>query len=249
MVRSTMRSRLLAALFVLAAWPAVPASAGVWIEVGDAGQLPGAEQVTIGSGPLTAIVGTLPTDPNLPPVDLPDIDLFRILITDPAAFSATTVNSGTAFLDTQLYLFRADGVGVAANGNTLFDILNSVFEFRSTIPAGSLAGEPAGEYLLGIALFESRPTSATGGFLFPDLFFSDLVEVPLIPDPLAAWDAAPIFEGDPPPLDYQIDLTGAAFALTQVVPEPTSVLTWLAIFGAVGIGSRRRAERKPHPRS
>lgn len=203
------------------------AAADPWTEVGDAGQLPGTAQVTVGVGALTAIRGMLPTDTSFPPTAPPDIDLFRIFIDDPANFSATTVDPETEFIDTQLYLFRADGTGVVANSDT------SATESRSTIPAGtlSIATAPPGEYLIGIALFESRPLNSTGDFLFPDLLLEPpgaVVPPDLPDDPLADWQAFPLFE---PFTNYQINLTGASFAAApppepNPIPEPASLLIW-----------------------
>jgi len=217
-----------------------------WVEIGDAGQLPGTAQVTTGLGPLTTISGTLPTDPDfINPTLPPDIDLFRIVISDSSAFSATTVNPETEFIDTQLYLFRADGTGVVANGDT------DAVESRSTIPAGSVSSAPVGEYLLGIALFESRPVNSSGDLLFPDLFFNEAVESPLLPDdPVADWNSLSIFE---PFLNYQINLTGATFALPSKptpdpIPEPASLVTWLSLVALLAVPTLRFARlRQPVP--
>jgi len=231
-------NRLIAILALISGllMDAPPAAADTWTEVGDAGQLPGTAQITVGVGALDAIQGTLPTDGINPP----DIDVFRIVITDPDAFSATTVNPETEFIETELYLFRADGTGVIANGDT------DTLESRSTIPAGSLsaATTPPGEYLLAMALFESRPVNSSGQFLFPDLFLNTAVEQPLLPnDPLADWNTQPILE---PFLNYQINLTGSTFAAqpspppTTPIPEPTSLITWLAASTALLLFARHR---------
>src|SRR3954468_19293227 len=62
-------------------------SAAVWVEVPDAGQtLPTAQGTGLPEGQsLTTIFGALDA-PN-------DVDLFRISITTPSTFSATTVNA------------------------------------------------------------------------------------------------------------------------------------------------------------
>ena len=73
-------------------------------EVGDAGDL----RVTandMGDSAVTEISGTL--------LDASDADLYRICLSDGASFSATTV--GLTAVDTQLFLFDADGYGVYAN--------------------------------------------------------------------------------------------------------------------------------------
>jgi hypothetical protein len=66
---------------------ATAAHAQTWDETvnggGDAGDLPASAQVCAGSGPLTTITGTNGAT---------DADMFAILITDPASFSASTAS-------------------------------------------------------------------------------------------------------------------------------------------------------------
>ena len=79
------------------------------MESEDAGDLPLSAQQRIGSGPLTAIEGTISNSA--------DQDMFLIFIQDPSAFAASTNNPGTNLLvdnDTQLFLFDFDGFGVLA---------------------------------------------------------------------------------------------------------------------------------------
>lgn len=208
----------------------------IHVESGDAGQCFGYAQDVTGFGRLDGIQGTLPTDSNL--LNPPDIDLFRISIDDPVNFSATTVNSGTSpFLDTQLYLFQSDGTGVIANSITSFTPFP---EFRSTIPVDTVT--TAGQYLLGIALFGSRPIAADGSFLFPDLSLSDDVATPLTSGVLDDWSTLQLSD---PNQDYRIDLTGASFLEpAAVIPEPASAAIWACI-GLVAFRGRRRLRRSP----
>lgn len=232
-----MCSRISSLFFV--SWLSVGTSgafAGFFFETGDAGQDLDTAQVATGSGVLNGIVGTLPTDPVFfNPTIPPDVDLFQIMIDDPDAFSATTLNDGTSeIFDTQLYLFDANGLGVIANSNTSL----SVFEFRSTIPPGSV--DEAGEYFLGIALFGSRPIDEKGDYLFPDLSSSDEVEGPQSgSNALDDWDTVPLSD---PSEHYRIDLTGAAFLdRTAVIPEPTSATVWVGcVLMVVGLCYQRR---------
>ena len=60
----------------------------IWVEVGDAGGLPGTANMTVGSGPLTHITGTVSTST--------DADMYLIFISSPASFSATTVGTTLA---------------------------------------------------------------------------------------------------------------------------------------------------------
>ena len=65
----------LMALLFLSIFPAGPALAQNWAEVGDAGPLPGSSQNTAG-GAISSISGTLTSDA--------DIDMYCIRVTDPA---------------------------------------------------------------------------------------------------------------------------------------------------------------------
>ena len=79
-----------------------PGQPGVWQEAGDAPDIvPG--QPTAGTGSLLRIFGQMN--------DSTDVDLYRIRISDPNNFSATTV--GGDLDDTQLRLFSLSGNGVA----------------------------------------------------------------------------------------------------------------------------------------
>jgi len=212
-----------------------PDSTGAtWTESGDAGDLPGTAQATVGSGALDAIEGSI--------LDEADQDMFLVLIEDPEAFSASTNNAGTNLEldnDTQLFLFDAQGFGVLANDDDPDDFLT----FLSTTPAGSLNG-PAGTYLLAVSIFDNDPISV-GGEIFPDEPADDVVG-PTGPGgvgPVSAWDVDPVPPDSGP---YRIELTGVTFA-----PEPAKTVTWtlgavlaLSWFKRPGcIGARQPVER------
>ena len=105
-----------------------PSLASIWTEVGDAGETQASAQLTSfgpGGDLLTDIVGTMGN-----PIDA---DLFRIYISDPDAFSATTVGGST--MDTQLFLFTASGAPVYTNDD---DPADSLFS-RPCLPATPFA--------------------------------------------------------------------------------------------------------------
>ena len=207
----------------------VPVAASTWFEVGDAGKLPATAQVTVGSGPLTAISGAVETN---------DADLFQISITGTTPFSAATNGElGSAAdpaFDTQLFLFNSDGLAVAGNDDH---------------PGGSPGGSPfhsqilpisltAGIYYLGISGFNNDPQSA-GGAMFPSFLFNAQYGPadgnptgPGAGDPLSGWSDS----GDSG--DYFIGLQGASFAVS--VPEPITLLLMGLGLAGLGIGSRRR---------
>jgi Ca2+-binding RTX toxin-like protein len=126
-------------------------------EIGDAGQsIFDAKVIPNGSQQLNSISGKL-SDAN-------DVDLYQITIADGATFSATTVNTGTT-IDTQLFLFDSNGLGVFGNDQ-------ASFTSQSTLPTG-LALQ-AGTYFLAISSFNNDPVS-DGGLIFPDFPFDQVV--------------------------------------------------------------------------
>jgi hypothetical protein len=208
------------------------ASAGViWYEEGDAGDSLATANVTMGAGELDTIVGTLPDD------DPHGVDLYKLKIANPSLFSATTDNFPlTELLDTWLYLFDENGFGVAASASTAGGSPNA------TISLGSVSG-PGGTYYLAVTRFESVPNSDSGA-IFPDLALLPLDGEVVGPTGVGGSEPLSFWTSPPPPLfdfeNYQIDLTGAAPAVSDVtvVPEPSSLLVWAPL--ALAYVRRRR---------
>jgi hypothetical protein len=121
----------------------------------DAGDLPATAAAATGSGVLPGIVGTLGPD---------DADLYRINICDPAHFLATTV--GFSSLDTELFLFKADGTGVATN-----DEDPATGDHQSTLTSLFVAPLGAGDYFLAITEYNKDPQSS-GGLIWNDQPFN-----------------------------------------------------------------------------
>ncbi len=192
------------------------AAATPWLEIGDAGSLPGTAQITIGGGPLTIISGNI--------FSSSDEDMYLINISNPAAFSATTVGTGGTAFDTQLFLFDSTGLGVYTNDDAV--------GLRSTLPAAHALG-PAlpGQYYLAISTFDNDPVSGAG-LIFPNTF-------PGVFGPTGPGGAAPItgWAGAGSTGTYNIHLTGANFG----VPVPGTVL--LVATGLLGVGTLRRRRR------
>lgn len=193
-----------------------------WTEIGDAGLLPGSEQITTGSGPLDAIVG------NLPPDGDEDVDMYRIFISNPGAFSASTNNAATALTDTTLYLFYADGRGIVKNDDI------SGGNFLSAIDSSLVASLPAGEYLLAVSIFgtiafdNAVPTLLSQSIFDPNLFTGQ--NPARDNDIVLGWaDVSGFNEAG----GYRIELTGAS-----LVPAPSSGLA-LAVAGLVAVRRRR----------
>jgi hypothetical protein len=203
----------------------------IWVEgLADAGDLPGTAQVTDGTGALTAILGNLDLPETIE--DGLDIDLFKILILDPAGFSASTI--GSAVNDPQLFLFDAAGLGVFMNDDdpTGFNGSQSAL---GILPDGSTGGLPGGFgpgiYFLAIGWFDNEPVDALSALLFSG-------EVPdPIAGPLAGWDNNVTQRVDLPTA-YEITLTGTAPA----IPEPAT-MTLLGTGLAAAMLRRRRGRR------
>jgi len=144
------------------------------IEVGDAGNLPGTAQDPGGVGPLTSITGNAGGF---------DEDMYRICITNPFGFSATTV--GMASFDTQLFLLDSTGRGVYSN-----DDFPGGAPFHSLLPPGDPNSPTAvGIYFIAINGFDNEAQNA-GGLIFANAVFTD-VNGPTGPggaDPITSWD-------------------------------------------------------------
>ncbi|MBX3378414.1 MAG: DVUA0089 family protein, partial [Phycisphaeraceae bacterium] len=165
-----------------------------WLETGDAGELPASAQVTSGSGAMNAIRGTLGTG---------DADMFQINICNAANFSATT-NNGATF-DTQLFLFKTNGTGVAFNddlpaGGSTLSALSSQF----VAPLGN------GLYYLAVSQYDKDPLGVTtSGEIWLDTPFNveRAPDGPAAAEAVGSWNATTGAGGQ-----YTIALTGSCFA-------------------------------------
>ncbi|MDJ0536422.1 MAG: filamentous hemagglutinin N-terminal domain-containing protein [Xenococcaceae cyanobacterium MO_207.B15] len=139
-----------------------------------------------------------------------DVDLFQIYLTGEGTFSATTVNPETT-LDTQLFLFDADGLGIYANEDQA-----GCNCFQATLPAGDvLTPTEPGVYYLGISTFGDNAVSS-GGEIFPSSSEAgfEAIKTPTGDGgllPLSAWIGG-LEQGS-----YKINLTGVEAAETTVL--------------------------------
>ena len=181
-----------------------------WIEVDDAGQLPGSAEITTGDGLLEFITGFLqsPTD----------VDMYAIFITGDEPFSATTVG-WTTDVDTQLTLFDSSGYGIYSNDDA------TTYVIESTLPGRYLK---PGLYYLAISDWDWDPVSDKG-FIFPShypfLHLRTEVEGPTDvggDSPINGWDGLSTMGGG----SYTISLTGAT--TPPSVPK-TSVMPWIPL--------------------
>jgi hypothetical protein len=175
-------------------------------EVDDAGDLgTTAAQVTVGSGPLSRIIGHLVAAD----FDPPDVDVFQIQICDPSQFSATTI--GGSNFSNSLFLFDAAGRGVTSNTFTLLDPSdpdNSDVILYPTIGGTHIPGP--GLYYIAISTvfpYDSNGDPLWRGFGLP-LEFDRAPDGPGAANPVFGWESF----GTAVTAAYHIFLTGATFA-------------------------------------
>ncbi|MBL8754604.1 MAG: hypothetical protein JNK15_14970 [Planctomycetes bacterium] len=180
--------------------------AQAWTEV-DAGQLPRTAETTVGDGPLQRIDGALSANG--------DVDLYLIRVDDPATFECSTV--GGAAFDTQLWMFRRDGRGIAFRDDTTTPIVQATL-------TGQFLGGP-GHVLVGVSAWDNDPLDAFGQELWQDAPYV----VERQPDgagaanPMVQWDpAAGNYSGS-----YSLFLRGASFAKPTTPSRPDVAWAWV----------------------
>ena len=191
---------------------------------GDAGDLPGTAQVTVGTGALTTITG-------LSDAATEDKDLFLIKILAGGGFSANVASDRTDGMgpdDTKLYILNAAGFGIAADDDS--STTGGPFDAGIQVGDPLVASLPEGLYLVGITDLDYIPTSV-GGDIFPG-------GGPVGPtgpgggSAMTGWSPS----GHEDAWNYTITLTGAQYAQ---VPEP-SCMALLAVGALVRLTGRRR---------
>lgn len=208
---------------------AVAAVAQVHTEGPDAGNLAAtAQAVAAGTTTIDGALGFLG-----------DQDLFRVFITDFGKFSVTVSGQdvgGADVTDTQLFLFRLDGSGLAHN-----DDVNTTNTW-SHLPVGNAlyVGLTPGEYIVGISSWDDDPYFGVTDtdLIFPNPGYDGEGNGEVVgPRPAAVgmpvllWDGV---NGAEETGTYRLNLTGV-----DAVPEPAT----LAALG-VGAAALLRKRRK-----
>ena len=207
MIRRRLARGLPALLLVglLSAWPLMAAAAPA-SEAADTGDLPATAQALPPT--TTAISGTL--------APRTDVDMYRIYIANPAAFSAEVTTLG----DTMLALFDASGKGVYMNDD------KSGFEAPARLPTNHALGpQSAGVYYLAISVWNNAASSG-GGLIFPAISTANnnLVHGPTGPGGGAAisgWNGD-AYTGYPDSTAYTINLTGVGYQVCALYDQSKS---------------------------
>jgi hypothetical protein len=179
---------------------------------GDAGELVGTSQMTVGNGALNTIFGRINT--------AGDVDMFRIKMKAPANFAASTVNAGTA-IDTQIWLFDASGMGIVMNddevgGTTLQSRLSNAFTSSLTVN---------GIYYLAVSAYDRDAYDASANQLWLDTVGNSF-RVEHAPDDLGAGNPLDNWAGTASGTGaYQIDLTNCSYAQSSVITVLPSSFT------------------------
>lgn len=180
------------------------AQAQTWNEIGDAGDLPGKAQTTVGGGPLTTIKGTLSAPA--------DVDLYCIQVSDlPRALDIPVVRLVcTAQQSPNVWLFDVTGLGISASS-----LCAAGFKTLTTTTVGPLA-----TYLVAVSYADMMPASAIGTIWQLPSGIERTADGPGAAGALNGWMGTPVVQG-PNPYQIQLDFTAYCDDAT-----PTTGPTW-----------------------
>jgi len=153
---------------------------------------------------LMQIIGRIESDS--------DVDMYRVHISLPDEFSATTINvPGVTIEDSQLFLFDQDGRGICANEDNPSLLASDPLVFFASLPKGFCDIPAPGFYYLAISTSVRDPINADGDEIFPDPPLNERQTL-LLPESLA-----PVVDWvDPSGIgNYVFQLTGVNFPLPE----------------------------------
>lgn len=181
-------------------------SAQTWTESTlGAGQTWSTSETPLGSGPLTRIQGTIAAGRSA--------DVYLVRIDDPATFQVSSV--GGAGFDSQLWMFRVDGRGIA---------------FRDDDPSSTqstLSGQfpGAGTVLIAISEYDNDPLDQNGNALWNDSPFA----TERAPDGPGALNAFTQWSGTSVQArPYTLTLRGASFAVEANPVDGHYAFAWVS---------------------
>lgn len=178
----------------------ISASAQTWVEQGDAGDLVGTSQQTVGAGPLLNITGTLGGSDT--------VDMYCIDILDRTLFSATL--QGTDVEGSPLWLFDPNSSGITSQEGYYISTPSQI--------TGAFVLTP-GTYYLAISLHDVFAQNPGGDFVWSTAPRS--VETPPngtgAPGPLASWLGTWPQSGS-----YTLALTATGYCGTPVASDTPS---------------------------
>jgi hypothetical protein len=163
--------------------------------------LPGAT-IPAGSGTLSSISGSISAS---------QVDLYKINICSPSTFSASTLGGTT--VDTQLFIFDANGLGVVVNDDAVSQTTGLQSEITSTI----VGTRPAGDYYLAVSQYNRDPVANPCGTLIwvNTPFRSERApDGPAATGSLFAWTGTTTPPAAPA---YTVTLTGACYVTQGAV--------------------------------
>ena len=173
-------------------------------ESGDAGDVPDSAQDASGIS-ITSIAGHIPAASYWDKFNR-DVDMYKITINDPAAFSATTFDTATNF---NTYLFLCDSGGKAVYMHDDVPRPGYITPYlQSRLPAGHALGPTmAGDYYLAVTGYICLPYDEDGNLVFETGLGRTVVHGPSASiKPVVHWQS-PVYAAFGSG-DYQIDLTG-----------------------------------------
>lgn len=200
----TARYAIVALVLLCAAILAPSARAQSWAEAGDAGNLIGTAQTTVGAGAITQITGSLPLSD--------DVDLYCVrLASVPQAGTPIVQLACLGLQSPNVWLFDAAGNGVFTN-----ETCSSGFK---TLLAPSVSMTP-GIYYVGVSYYNRNPISAGGNIWTPAIPGQRTPDGPGASQSLSGW-AGIVTMNPPNPYTIQLVRFAACDAAT-----PTLRSTW-----------------------
>ena len=181
-------------------------SAQTWTESATgAGQTWTTSETPLGFGPLARIQGTIAAGSSA--------DIYLVRVDDLATFRVSTV--GGATFDTQLWMFRVDGFGLAHRDNDVGSLQSTLTGFGASGP---------GTVLIAISEHDNDPLDGVGNQLWNDapLDTERSPDGPGVLNPFTQWSGTSTTARP-----YTLTLRGASFAAELNPTEAQVAFAWV----------------------